>query len=172
MHLSVTRTWGNRTLPVKSSAWRKLRAEIIQRDDRTCASCAYRSPHPNGRGLVVDHKDGDASNNDRANLRVHCPLCDAIRHCGLSGIYGWLQLVKSNMEQVEIVRKTREIFEQSGRVPLVSDIDPFATPVNTGVVDLANRLMTIDWEDLTKEETALRGFFTQSTSRMFAITGN
>jgi HNH endonuclease len=172
MHLSVTRTWGNRTLPLKSTAWRKLRAEIIQRDDRTCESCAYKSPHPIGRGLVVDHRDGDASNNDPTNLRVHCPPCDAIRHCGLSGLNGWIELAKSDMEQVEIVRKTREIVEQTGDVPPVRDVDPFATPAQMSTVDLANRLLKVDWEDLTEEEKALRGFFTERTGRMFAITRN
>lgn len=170
LHLSVTRTWGNRTLPVRSPEWRALRAEILERDNRTCASCGYTSPNPNGRGLKIDHRDGDASNNDPANLRVHCPPCEAIRHCGLSGIKRWVVVAKSEVDQVDILRRTRKLFEESGIMPSIRDVDPFATRVEITTIDLANKLMEVDWEDLRGEERSLRGFFSLHAVDLFTVT--
>ena len=170
LHLSVTRTWGNRSLPVASAEWLALRDKILTRDNRTCASCAYTSPHPKGRGLQIDHRNGDASDNDHTNLRVHCPPCEAIRHCGLSGIKGWVCLASSDMEQVEIVRRTRKMFEESGKIPRIREVDPLANHAEINTIDLANKLMKMNREDLTEEEKGLRGFFTQKASDRFAIT--
>lgn len=170
LHLSVTRTWGNRTLPVDSLEWRTLRAQVLERDGRTCASCSYISSHPIGRGLQIDHRDGNASNNDSTNLRIHCPVCEAIRHCGFAGMKGWVQLGSSDMGQVEIVRKTRRIFEETGKIPRVTEVDPDARRVEINVLKLANKLMDTDWEELTSEEKTLRGFFTPKAERLFAVT--
>jgi Domain of unknown function (DUF1917) len=170
LQLSVTRTWGNRTLPVNSLEWRKLRDKILKRDNYTCASCSYTSPHPNGRGLKIDHRNGDASDNDDSNLRVHCPACEAIRHCGLAGMKGWVQLARSDMDQVEILRKTREIFEKTGVVPRVREVDPLATRTEMDIINLANKLLKTDREELTDEEKFLRGFFTSGAKDLFEIT--
>ncbi|RDB17529.1 hypothetical protein Hypma_001262 [Hypsizygus marmoreus] len=167
-HLSVTRTWGNRTLPVNSAAWRALRAQILARDNRTCASCGYASPH--GRAMKIDHKDGNASNNDPANLRVHCPPCETLRHCGLAGVNGWVMIARSDMDQLEILRRTREIFEGSGRIPGFLEIDPLATSVDMHTVDFANILLETDWEALPEEMRSLKGFFTEKASELFSDT--
>lgn len=126
LHFSVTRTHGNRTLPVSSPQWAALRAEILFRDDRTCSACGHVSPHANGRSMVIDHADGDASNNDPTNLRIHCPPCEAVRHCGIAGLRGWLVVGESTMDQVDIVRKTRGMFESTGTVPHPKLVDPSA----------------------------------------------
>jgi hypothetical protein len=170
LHLSVTRTWGNRTLPVDSPEWRTLRAEILERENRTCSSCAYASTHPKGRGLKIDHRDGDASNTDHTNLRVHCPPCEAIRHCRLAGMKLWLVLAKSDMDQVEIVRRTRQLFEESGSIPKILEVDALATRVKMNTVDLANKLIEMDREDLEEGEKGLRGFFTRYAEDLFAVT--
>ena len=134
LHLSVTPTHGNRMLRTSSSRWKALRAEILLPDKRTCSSCGYLSPHPQGRYMVIDHIDGDASNNDLSNLRVHCPPCEAIRHCGFAGLWKWISVSESTMEQVEIVRKTREMFENTGVIPLPRSIDPSLEPASISVV--------------------------------------
>jgi hypothetical protein len=75
------------------------------------------------------------------------------------------------MEQVEIVRRTREMFELSGKMPRVQDVDPSARPVKLDILELANRLLEVErWEDLAEEERAVRGFFTQRARPKFAIT--
>jgi hypothetical protein len=170
LHLSVFRTWGNRTLPIKSPEWRALRADILERDNRTCAYCAYSSPHPRGRGLQIDHRDGNLSNNDPANLRIHCLPCEVIRRCRSAGIEGWLILAKSDMDQVEIVRRTRKLFEESGSIPNVLEVDACAARVKIATVDFANKLMKVDREDLSEEDKGLRGFFTPYAKYLFAVT--
>jgi hypothetical protein len=74
------------------------------------------------------------------------------------------------MEQVEIIRRTREIFEKIGEMPLIREVDPLATHTEVDVVDLANRLLETDREMLTEEEQGLRGFFTGRAWRLFAIS--
>ncbi|EDR08219.1 uncharacterized protein LACBIDRAFT_297648 [Laccaria bicolor S238N-H82] len=175
LHLSVTRTHGNRTLPTSSPQWKALRAEVLLRDDRTCSACGYVSPHPNGRSMVIDHADGDASNNDPTNLRIHCPPCEAVRHCGFAGMRGWLVVGESTMEQVDIVRKTRGMFESTGTVPHPKVVDPSAIPGDVDVLELANMMLETPWEDLPPERRRLRGFFTGHSSNLFQktmLTGN
>jgi hypothetical protein len=176
LHLSVTPTHGNRTLPINSSRWRTLRKNILLRDERTCSSCGYLSPHPNGRYMIVDHANGDASNNDLSNLRIHCPPCDAVRHCGFSGIQGWLGVSESTMEQVGIVRKTREMFENTGVIPHPERIDPSLKLVDIDILELANMMLRKPWNKLPKKFQRLRGFFTDGSSNLFQktmlLTGN
>lgn len=175
LHLSVTPTHGNRTLPTSSPEWKALRSEILRRDDCTCSSCGYLSPYPHGRSMVIDHIDGDASNNDLSNLRVHCPPCEAIRHCGFAGLRKWIVIGESTVEQVEIVRKTREMFESTGVIPHPKRIDPSVKPADISVLELANMMLETPWKDLTEEFQCLRGFFTKNSSRLFRdtmLTGN
>lgn len=76
----------------------------------------------------------------------------------------------SDVDQVEIVRKTRKMFEETGRVPRIREIDPRASRTDITLLDLANKMMETDWEDLTDEEKNLRGFFTGNAEILFAIT--
>jgi len=125
--------------------------------------------------MVIDHIDGDASNNDLSNLRVHCPPCEAIRHCGLSGLRKWIVVGESTVEQVEIVRKTREMFESTGVIPHPKRIDPSVKPADISVLELANMMLETPWKDLPEEFQCLRGFFTKNSSRLFRdtmLTGN
>jgi hypothetical protein len=81
-----------------------------------------------------------------------------------------VQLARSDMDQVEIVRRTRKMFEETGVMPPIREVDPLATRTNTDTVELANRLLHSDWEALTNEEKSLRGFFTGYAQNLFAIT--
>jgi hypothetical protein len=79
------------------------------------------------------------------------------------------------MEQVEIVRKTREVFEDTGVIPHPDHIDPSVKPVGTSVVQLANMMLTTPWKDLPEEFRRLRGYFTKHSARLFRktmLTGN
>jgi hypothetical protein len=63
---------------VASTAGHFIR-DYIARDQRhRCAVCAIPNQW-NGRrlALVLDHIDGDATNNARGNLRLVCPNCDS-----------------------------------------------------------------------------------------------
>ena len=63
------------------------------------------------------------------------------------------------MKQVEIVRKTREFFEDTGVVPHPDWIDP----PGTWVVNLAGMLGRMPWKDLPERFQHSRGFFTSIT---------
>lgn len=176
LRLSVTRTWGKRTLPVNSSAWKNLRNQILKRDNNTCRFCGIIL----NKWLICDHIDGNASNNDLDNLGVNCLGCDAIRHCGFSGMQGWLILRKSLLKQEEIVRKTYEFYLKNETNPLPKEIDPSCQKIfnhsfkaddelvyeinnpsdeEISSIDLANVLLSYDYEKISGIEN-IKGFFT------------
>lgn len=57
---------------------RYFKEDIIKEQNGVCAICGI-SPEWNNKPLVfiLDHIDGDASNNKRDNLRCICPNCDS-----------------------------------------------------------------------------------------------
>ena len=172
LRLSQTSIRGDASLPVSSSEWRALRTKILLRDKCTCSSCGYTSPCPNGRWMTIDHKDRNASNNAASNLRIHCPPCEAIRHCGTSGLQNWLVAGESTMNQVEIIRKTREMFEKTGVIPYPASIDPSVKPADVGLLELAGimRKSALTGQDLPEKYQRLRGFFTEYSTRLFQDT--
>jgi hypothetical protein len=51
---------------------------IIERDGELCAECGQLPVHNNKKlVLVLDHIDGNATNNNHDNLRLLCPNCDS-----------------------------------------------------------------------------------------------
>ena len=61
------------------SGWGYIKKkDIIEELNNVCAICGCSQEH-NGKPLVfvLDHIDGDASNNRRENLRCLCPNCDS-----------------------------------------------------------------------------------------------
>lgn len=57
---------------------KSFKQDILKEQNCVCAICGCEPKH-NGKDLVfvLDHIDGDASNNHRDNLRMICPNCDS-----------------------------------------------------------------------------------------------
>lgn len=81
----------------------KIRKQVLARDDFTCASCGHRAMK-----LMHIHHVADEENDDLNNLATICPPCHAVMHFGLSMKFGSLEIWKSPLAQVEIVRRTRD----------------------------------------------------------------
>lgn len=78
----------DRTLPTNSTAWRRLREEVLLRDLYTCqvAECGRVL---GGKGEAhVDHVDGDPSNNAMANLQTLCRRCHSEKTAREDGGFG------------------------------------------------------------------------------------
>lgn len=50
---------------------------VTKRDGYKCSKCGITDWNNEPISLWLDHKDGDASNNDPDNLRLMCPNCDS-----------------------------------------------------------------------------------------------
>lgn len=69
---------GDETMMRANYSPRVFKNFILEEQGRVCAICEM-PPEWNGKSLVfiLDHIDGDASNNKRDNLRCICPNCDS-----------------------------------------------------------------------------------------------
>ena len=55
-----------------------VRSYLLEAQGNTCAICGCPTTWQGQElRLVLDHADGDAGNNHRANLRLVCPNCDS-----------------------------------------------------------------------------------------------
>lgn len=90
-----------------SAAWKRIRAEVLHRDDYTCRYCGFRGNFY----MIVDHADGNPENHREDNLHTTCSWCSAIKHAGLSvAVRGEVELYsKAQRSQVEILNETRRL---------------------------------------------------------------
>lgn len=183
LKLYVTRSWGKRILPIKSKEWQLLRKNVIEKNNYTCRFCGIRLQ----KGLICDHIDGDASNNQIDNLGLNCPGCDAIRHCGRSGINGLLIIRKSKLDQVDIIHKYYDYYLKNNIFPTPEIIDPKCEHIQNhyikgdnkivyyienknkdeiSTIGIANLLLEYNHDELHRLKD-IKGFFTQKFSLRF-----
>ncbi|KAG0004751.1 hypothetical protein BGZ80_005556, partial [Entomortierella chlamydospora] len=114
LRLSVTKTrfWlvnNPKAMDKNSPLWRKMRQQVLDRDNYTCRFCGVRS----AKYMICDRLDRDSSHNDLDNLGITCPLCDSVRHCGQAGIRNFLSLGISKMLQKDINLRSLQLFSEA-----------------------------------------------------------
>ncbi len=87
--------------------WRRIRQQILKRDDYTCQYCNFRAMH----WQIVHHIDGNPNNNDKGNLETICPMCNLIMHAGQGCIIQEVVYLyrESRFNQGRINQITREM---------------------------------------------------------------
>ena len=83
--------------------WNRIRKVVLERDNYTCTSCSHHSLK-----FMHVHHLSDSENNAPENLSSLCVACHAILHMGRNLSLGTIEIWKSSLSQVEIVRATRE----------------------------------------------------------------
>jgi hypothetical protein len=162
LRLSVIFNHGNRTFSISSPQWKALRSGI---NKHICSSCGYLPPlfHFQSRYMCIDHTDGN----------VYCSPCDAIRH-GKWEFERKLRIIVgvSTMNQVEIVRETRKIFDTTGVIPDPQLVDT-AVEFNRDFLDILETMLKRPWEFPPKDlklTDSLKCFFTTDSSSLFKDT--
>ena len=92
---------------ISKEEWKKIRLEIVKRDNYTCQYCGFKSE----KWQIVHHVDGNPNNNSKGNLETICPMCNLIHHAGQGCVVqGIVDLYrKSKYSQIEIIQITREM---------------------------------------------------------------
>ena len=91
--------------------WERTRKIVLKRDDHTCRYCGHRAL----KHMHVHHRyRGDV--HVPRNLVTCCVACHAILHVGLNLQLRAVEIWKSELSQLQIVRKTRRLVKQG--VPL------------------------------------------------------
>jgi hypothetical protein len=81
----------------------RIRKQVLERDYWTCCGCGHRALK-----LMHIHHIGESDDDRLENLCTLCVACHAVLHFGQSMQYGSLQVWKSPISQVHIIRGTRE----------------------------------------------------------------
>ena len=69
---------GNTGCSVNTTLKNCIRTYILEKQDNKCKICGLPTIWNNKQlNLILDHIDGDASNNYEDNLRLICPNCDS-----------------------------------------------------------------------------------------------
>jgi len=95
---------------MKTTEWKKIRAEILERDSYTCQYCGIqRKDH-----MQVNHIDGNPKNHFEGNLEVICSSCHKITHSGLwAVVFNVLDVYEeSKYDQNDIVRITGKMRDE------------------------------------------------------------
>lgn len=85
------------------SQWDKIRKVVLGRDENTCQYCG----HVAKKYMNVHHID-ETGENEPNNLITCCVACHAVLHVGHNLVLGIIEVWKSEIPQLDIVKITRE----------------------------------------------------------------
>lgn len=94
----------NKWYPERPSTgiWRKIRKEVLERDNNKCFYCGHIS-----NNYMNVHHVGDSSDNDISNLMTCCVACHAVLHLGRNLSLEKVEVWSTSMSQVDIIKYTR-----------------------------------------------------------------
>lgn len=83
--------------------WNKIRKIVLERDANTCQFCGHIA-----KKYMNVHHVNETGENEASNLITCCVACHAIMHMGRNLSLGIIEIWRSKISQVEIVKITRE----------------------------------------------------------------
>ncbi|MFL5662199.1 MAG: HNH endonuclease [Ktedonobacteraceae bacterium] len=111
-----------------AQAWENIRRQVLKRDNATCVYCGFRA----NKFMAVNHI-GAEDNHDLENLETTCKPCHAVLHIGINAMKGYLTVISSSVNQVDIVNMTRRLVWQNTPWKRIEEIilERFLTPGGT-----------------------------------------
>jgi hypothetical protein len=87
----------------QQAEWNRIRKVVMERDNWSCAACGHKAM----KWMNAHHLE-DSGDHSPDNLVPLCVACHAVMHLGRSLNEKVIEVWKSEISQVEIVRQTRE----------------------------------------------------------------
>lgn len=84
--------------------WDRIRKVVLERDNYTCCSCGHHAL----KWMNVHHLE-ESGDNKPENLVALCVACHAVLHMGRNLTLQIIEIWETDVSQVEIVQKTREM---------------------------------------------------------------
>jgi hypothetical protein len=117
---------------------KKIREQILERDNYTCCFCGHRA----AKWMNIHHLQSNSIK--PSNLKTICVACHAVLHIGLNLQYEVIEIWKSKLSQVEIVRQTRAGILSGKSLKEVKKTLPLEKgPRASNSIEYANELLKI-----------------------------
>jgi hypothetical protein len=121
----------------RKSLWGQIRREVLTRDDYSCRFCGHKAV----KYMNVHHIE-ESGNNDPSNLATACVACHAVMHLGRNLSLGSIEIWKSDIPQVDLVRTTRSLVSSGLHLKVIKKQFKLKRgPYRAGSVDYANDLL-------------------------------
>ena len=122
--------------------WKRIREAVMERDNWTCAACGHRA-----KKWMNTHHLADSGDHTPENLVPLCVACHAVMHVGRSLAEKIVEVWRSEISQVEIVRRTLEAVKSGLSLAQVKaglplSLGPYPADSVQYAHDLVNRVGT------------------------------
>jgi len=122
----------------KGSEWKRIRQIVLERENWTCVFCKHRA-----RKWMNLHHVRNSRDNSPKNLVPVCFACHAVLHIGYNLGLGIIEIWKSKLPQVQIVRRTREAVRKGRTLASIkTSLRLTRGPLPPKSVDYANSLVS------------------------------
>jgi hypothetical protein len=117
--------------------WGRIRQIVLERDEWTCVFCGH-----SAKKWMNIHHLRDSGSSKPKDLATACVACHAVLNMGLSLMHGVIEIYRSDISQVEIVRLTRKRVRAGESLDEIKAQLPLSPgPYPPDSVDYANNLI-------------------------------